>query len=389
MKLKALHTRGILDIGSSGSDEYHLVLALRPGQIVDISDRYRKLQNIDSAINAGLLQILSYDQTNTSDVVQPEVNAKSDGTHNHNLLYSDINHSHLLNDLDDPTSELDLNDQKIIHLAEPTHSTDAVTKNYVDTQDFIVNPMTDFGDVVYGGASGTPTKLEIGSAGKVLTSNGTTPAWDTITEDMLDLSNVDTGNASISRHGFLPILSNNALQYLDGTGNWTVPAGGGGSEPGSYSSTPFTDQTSITVTHNFGVYPAVQVLSNANVVIAPTSITHNSVNDFTVAFGAPTSGTIIATIGSPQPQNVVTVNYNYNISISNKIINCNASGKTMVLNIAANTSTGREFVIDNSSTGDIYLEGIGGDTIQGESQQTIPPDSAIHVYSNGSEWRIY
>lgn len=34
--------------------------------------------------------------------------------------------------------------------------------------------------------------------------------------------------ATISAVGLLPILSNTATQYLDGTGNWTVPAGGGG-----------------------------------------------------------------------------------------------------------------------------------------------------------------
>lgn len=43
----------------------------------------------------------------------------------------------------------------------------------------ITNPMTTGGDIIYGGASGVPTRLANGSAGQVLQSNGTTlaPTW--------------------------------------------------------------------------------------------------------------------------------------------------------------------------------------------------------------------
>jgi hypothetical protein len=45
----------------------------------------------------------------------------------------------------------------------------------------MTNPMTTGGDLIYGGASGTPTRLANGSAGQVLQSNGTTlaPTWVT------------------------------------------------------------------------------------------------------------------------------------------------------------------------------------------------------------------
>lgn len=44
----------------------------------------------------------------------------------------------------------------------------------------MTNPMTTGGDVIYGGASGTPTRLANGSAGEVLTSAGGTdaPTWE-------------------------------------------------------------------------------------------------------------------------------------------------------------------------------------------------------------------
>ena len=45
-----------------------------------------------------------------------------------------------------------------------------------------LSPMTTGGDIIYGGASGTGTRLANGSAGQVLTSNGTTlaPSWQTV-----------------------------------------------------------------------------------------------------------------------------------------------------------------------------------------------------------------
>lgn len=55
----------------------------------------------------------------------------------------------------------------------------------------------------------------------------------------------------------------------------------------------FTAQTSVTVTHNLGMYPLVQVMDGSGVLIAPATVTHSSVNAFTVTFGGSTTGTII------------------------------------------------------------------------------------------------
>jgi hypothetical protein len=66
----------------------------------------------------------------------------------------------------------------------------------------------------------------------------------------------------------------------------------------AYFSQPFTNQTSVTVTHNFGVFPVVQILDDSNEVLIPQSIVNNSINDLTVTFNVSTSGTIILTVGS-------------------------------------------------------------------------------------------
>lgn len=47
-----------------------------------------------------------------------------------------------------------------------------------------------------------------------------------IAEGALSISDVTTGNASTSAHGFLKKLPNDAGQYMNGAGNWTVPADG-------------------------------------------------------------------------------------------------------------------------------------------------------------------
>lgn len=52
-----------------------------------------------------------------------------------------------------------------------------------------------------------------------------------ITESMLSFSDVTTLNSSASQHGFLRKLSNVATEYLDGSGNWSTPAGTGTSLP--------------------------------------------------------------------------------------------------------------------------------------------------------------
>lgn len=77
----------------------------------------------------------------------------------------------------------------------------------------------------------------------------------------------------------------------------TISASGGGGGSGSNLVTSFTSQTSVTVTHNFGQYPVVDVLDNTGAVIIPLSIVHNSVDDFTVTFISSTTGNIIASLG--------------------------------------------------------------------------------------------
>lgn len=218
--------------------------------------------------------------------------------------------------------------------------------------------------VMHGGAGGNPTFSQVVEA------------------DML-LANNTTNNATAARHGFLPLLSNVATQFLDGQGNWSVPAG----VVSSYTEQAFNATTSVNVVHNFGVIPIVQVTdSNGDVLIA-YRIRHNTLNDFTVTFDANHTGNVQASVGSPQPQAVKIVNNDYTVLTTDRIIQCTASGKTISLPTAV--TTGREFKIDNNSGGNITIDCVvGGQLIQGHASQTLPTDDCMSVYSDGTNWRF-
>lgn len=56
------------------------------------------------------------------------------------------------------------------------------------------------------------------------------------TEANLSITNITTNNVSISKHGFAPILPNDATKYLDGTGAYSVPVGSAGNLTGVITS---------------------------------------------------------------------------------------------------------------------------------------------------------
>jgi hypothetical protein len=252
------------------------------------------------------------------------------------------------------------------------------------THNILKSPMDTLGDIIYGGTLGALTKLPIGAAGKYLRSDASTPSWQPITEADLSLSANATNNVSTAKHGFAPILPNSASQYLNGQGNWTTPAGA----VSSYSTQAFNAQTSVTMTHGFGAYPVVQILGPSNEVLIPKSIVNNTTSDFTVTFQIATTGTIIASVGSPQAQSVVVVTDNYIVLTTDRIVQCSTAGKTVTFPVAS-SNTGKEFIVDNSSLDDIYAVVSGGGTIERETTQTIPSDCALRVYSDGTAYRIY
>lgn len=223
-------------------------------------------------------------------------------------------------------------------------------------------------------SAGTTTQVMHGNAGGP-------PSWGAVTESDLSLTDVTTGNVSTTQHGFAPRLSNVATQFLDGQGNYSTPAG----TASAFKSQSFSAQTTVTVTHNFGAYPVVQIIDGSNAVLIPQSITHNSVNDFTVVFSVSSSGNILATLGSPQLNTYVAANDNYSTTASDYIVNVTASGKTATLE-AASELAGKILIIKNTSAGDITVA--SAKNIDGAASWTLASLDSITAYYTGTTWAI-
>ena len=112
-----------------------------------------------------------------------------------------------------------------------------------------------------------------------------------------------------------------------------------------------------------------------------------SVNDFTVTFASSTSGQIIASVGGPQPNQLIVTANNYTTLATDKIIKVTTAAKIITL-LTAVGNTGREFIIHNSSPGNITVNCYGAETINNQSSQLLPTHSSIVVYSDGSNYWI-
>jgi hypothetical protein len=86
----------------------------------------------------------------------------------------------------------------------------------------VLNDETGSGAAVF---ANTPTLIApvLGTPG-----SGNLANCNGLVESGLTLADNTTNNTSTTKHGFAPKLPNDATKYLDGTGAYTVPAGGGG-----------------------------------------------------------------------------------------------------------------------------------------------------------------
>lgn len=74
--------------------------------------------------------------------------------------------------------------------------------------------------------------------------SGTNTGDQTISDATITLSDITTNDVSITKHGFAPKAPNDATRYLDGTGNYSVPAGGGGDSGWTHTGTVVHTTTS-------------------------------------------------------------------------------------------------------------------------------------------------
>lgn len=108
------------------------------------------------------------------------------------------------------------------------------------------------GDVLYASSGSALSKLtgNTTTTKKFLaqTGNGSisaAPIWNTVLDADVVFSDVTTGNASTSNHGYVKKLPNDATLYYDGTGAYSSPYPAGGLASGSYTPS-FTNGANVT-----------------------------------------------------------------------------------------------------------------------------------------------
>lgn len=216
-----------------------------------------------------------------------------------------------------------------------------------------------------------------------LLHDGAPPAFSFVVEADISLSAVTTNDATTLRHGFLPQLSGNATQFLNGNGVFTTGISGA---VAGYIAQSFTGQTSVTVTHNLNAYPLVQIIGTTN----SFTVTHNSLNDFTVAFDVAATGTILATAGSPGIPQIATKVADYVLTADDNTILVNATA-TMTLPTAVGIA-GRLYRIKRIfGGGPTTIATTASQTIDGQPSPLILTSQydAIVTISDGANWLLF
>lgn len=89
-----------------------------------------------------------------------------------------------------------------------------------------------------------------------------------------------------------------------------------------------------------------------------------------------------------ETQSYIATAIDYTATNTDKIIEATGIGITITLPTALVSETGFTYKIDNSSGGNIFVVGQGGELIQGLASQTVPNNNCMNIFSNGTSWRI-
>jgi hypothetical protein len=237
-------------------------------------------------------------------------------------------------------------------------------------------------------------QTQIGNKEGTITGGGANQVWhgnkafsQVVEADILLTAN-STNDVSLTKHGFMPQLPGGTTTFYRADGVFAAPASV--IVPNGYLQEAFayTADTAHNIVHNFGTYPTWSAYNSSGEGIIPQTIKNIDNNTIAFTFDDSATYTIILSVGSPQLQNYTSTAIDYLATITDRIVAVTASGKTVTLPTAALSKVGYEFKIDNTSNGNITVVGQGGELIQGELSQSIPPNSCMTIYSNGIGWRF-
>jgi hypothetical protein len=97
------------------------------------------------------------------------------------------------------------------------------------------------------------------------------------------------------------------------------------------------------------------------------------------------SGILSATNSSSNFVNVTLTNVSYSVSADDSYVGATNNNITITLPLGV---VGRVYYIKNQSSGNIKVQGSGGETIDGVAFQTLGSNSGFMVVFDGSRWNI-
>ena len=252
-----------------------------------------------------------------------------------------------------------------------------------------LSPMSQTGDIIYGGALGTGLRLGIGGANTVLHGGISAPAYSAVVEADISLSaGSTTNNTIVGTHGFAPALSGLNTQFLRGDGAWAIP--GGTTVPNAYTleTVAYTANVEHTIVHNFGTFPVVQAFDNTATpaMIVPYIVRNIDANTVGITFTISATYTVILTIGSPPLTAYTSTSGNYAMLAGDYLIEETGSGKIVTLLTPVGRS-GKTVIIKNTSAGVCDVQTAAG-TIDGIADVTLASYDSLTVVSNGTIWLV-
>lgn len=292
-----------------------------------------------------------------------------------------------------------------------------------------LSPMVAPGDIIYGGVAGHALALSIGGANTVLHGGGSAPSYSAVVEADITLAANTTNNVNTTRHGFVPVLSNNANTFFDGVGTYTAVTEAGLSlsdvatdnvttlrhgfiptlsnlttqffrgdgawaapasttQPNAYTSESFayTANVAHNIVHNFGTYPVVQAFDTSGNMVIPLNVQNLDVNTVAMTFTATDTFVVILTIGSPPLTAYTTTAGDYTMLAGDYLIEETGSGKIVTLLTPVGRS-GKTIIIKNTSAGICDVQTAAG-TIDGIADVTLASFDSLTVVSNGTDWLV-
>jgi hypothetical protein len=238
-----------------------------------------------------------------------------------------------------------------------------------------LSPMTAQGDMIYGGTSGAGTKLGIGSSGTALVSNGTTPSWGSVgisgggtgasnatsafnnLSPMTNLGDLIIGGTTGSGTRLGIGTTGQVLTVASGSPAWATPSSGGSKATSTALGTVYGqggDDGSTTGPTSFGYQAAFYTGSSQITAVgyqagyACTGNSSTAVGTYAlrgISAGVPASGTQNTAVG-------YSAAYNISTAISNTAVGyyslySNTTGDT---NACFGDSSGRYITTGTANT---------------------------------------